>query len=208
MKQISLIINAVLVVAIGVLFFLNFSLKNELKTIQDEIKTVKKQEVKAQNKSSIAFINVDSLLLNYRLSEDLNYDIKLNQESAQKELEQKLAQFEKEYTYFQEKLQRGGFLTQQRAEEEQQRLIEKQQKLQELEMNLSNNLMTKQQSMNQRLYDSITSFLREFNKDYEFEYILGASQGGGILYANQEKNFTDTILNTLNKRYIASQEKE
>jgi outer membrane protein len=208
MKQISYIVNAVLVVAIGILFFLIFSLKSELKDIKTEVKTVKKQEMLEQNQASIAFINIDSLLMNYRLSEDLNYDIKLNQESAQKELEQKMAQFEKDYVAFQEKYQRGGFLTQQRAEEEQQKLVEKQQRLQELEASLSNNLMMKQQQMNQQLYDSISNFLKEFNKDLGFEYILGASQGGGILYANQKRNFTDTVLTTLNNRYLAGKDKE
>lgn len=206
MKQISLIINAVLVVAIGVLFFLNFSLKNDLKTIKSEVKSAKKQETLEQNKAGIAFINIDSLLLNYRLSEDLNYDIKLNQESAQKELDTKMKQFEKDYVAFQEKLQRGGFLTQQRAEQEQQKLLEKQQQLQQLEASLSNNLMVKQQTMNQQLYDSITNFLKEFNKDLGYEYILGASQGGGILYANQKRNYTDTVLNALNNRYLAGKE--
>ena len=206
MKQISLIINAVLVVAIGVLFFLNFSMRSELKSIKSDVDEVKKQETIEQNKASIAYINIDSLLLNYRLSEDLNYTIKLNQEKAQKELENQLSQFEREYTGFQEKIQRGGFLTQQRAEEEQQRLVEKQQNLQQLEMSLSNELMAQQQNMNLQLYDSLTQFLSEFNENFGFEYILGASQGGGILYANQKRNFTDTILTTLNKRYLKDKE--
>jgi outer membrane protein len=206
MKQISLIINAVLVVAIGILFFLNFSLRSELKGIKVDVQEVQKQETISGNKASIAYINIDSLLLNYRLSEDLNYSIKLNQEKAQKELENQLGQFEREYTAFQEKIQRGGFLTQQRAEEEQQRLVEKQQRLQQLEMNLSNDLMAQQQNMNLQLYDSLTQFLNEFNEDFGFEYILGASQGGGILYANQNKNLTDTILTTLNDRYLKDKE--
>lgn len=206
MKQISLIINGILVIAVGVLFFLNFSLKSQLKNFDTELKSVQKKETIAENKSSIAFVNIDSLILNYRLSEDLNYNIKINQERAQKELEQKLSQFEQEYVAFQEKIQRGGFLTQQRAEEEQQRLLMKQQDLQQLELNLSNTLMAQQQEMNQQLYDSITLYLKEFNVNYGFEYILGSSQGGGILYANQGRNLTDTVLNVLNKRYLKDKE--
>ncbi|MCK4662930.1 MAG: OmpH family outer membrane protein [Bacteroidales bacterium] len=207
MKNISLIINAVLFVALGILYYLHFT--SDTGTIKNEEPQhifINENDT-IPHSSRMAFVNLDSLLLNYRLSEDLNDNFLKRQERLKVEFATKAGNFEKEAQMFQEKLNRGGFLTQQRAEEEQQRLLMEQQKLQNLEYELSNKLVEEQQKMNLQLYDSITNLVKEYNNNYGYEYILGVTQAGGLLYANQKYNITDTIVNLLNERYLNQEEK-
>ncbi|MCK5170748.1 MAG: OmpH family outer membrane protein, partial [Bacteroidales bacterium] len=75
MKQLSLIINGVLVIAVAALFFLNFSTKGELKELKEGMTNTKAVNTSGSSNANIAYINIDSLLFNYRLSEDLNDDI-------------------------------------------------------------------------------------------------------------------------------------
>lgn len=200
---ISYIINGVLAVAIIILFVLHFSGNNTAKeenTIENKPAIVDTTGAKS---TDIAYVDIDSLLLNYRLSEDLNDAFLQKQENLKSEFSYKARKLEEDVVKFQKKVSRGGFLTQQRAEDEQNKLIVKQQELQALEMQLSNKLMLEQQQMTLELYDSIVSYVKDYNKYKNYTYILGNSQGGGILYAHQGLNITADILNGLNTRYLA-----
>ena len=154
----------------------------------------------------IAYVDIDSLLLHYRLSEDLNDAFLIKQQNLKAEVENNTTKFQQDYEAFVKKVQRGGFLTQQRAAEEEQRLAERQQELQNLQYDLSNRLMQEQQKMTLELYDSIVSFVREYNRKLNYTYILGNSEGGGLLYANGNLNITADILKGLNERYLKGKE--
>lgn len=203
---ISYIINGVLAVAVIILFVLHFSGNNntnEENAIENKPVILEMTEAKS---TDIAFVDIDSLLLHYRLSEDLNDAFLQKQENLKSEFSYKARKLEEDVVEFQKKVSRGGFLTQQRAEDEQNKLVIRQQELQALEMQLSNQLMLEQQQMTLELYDSIVSYVNEYNKHKNYTYILGNSQGGGLLYANQGLNITAHILEGLNTRYLAGKE--
>ena len=64
-------------------------------------------------------------------------------------------------------------------------------------------MMTQQQLvMNQRLSDSLTNFLRRFNKIYRFDYIMGYKTEGEILVANDSLDISRTIIDAINKEYM------
>ena len=62
---------------------------------------------------------MDSVLFSYELAKKLTANLQVNQESFKKEYSAKTIKFEKEVAAFQEKVQRGGFLTEERAKLEQ-----------------------------------------------------------------------------------------
>ena len=205
-NTVSYIINGILAVAIVILYVMHF-------TGDDSQPEMKASETEARVQSStgdlnnnIVFVDIDSLLLHYRLSEDLNDAFRLKQQNLGSELEYKSGKFQEDYEAFVKKVQRGGFLTQQRAAEEEQKLAKRQEELQALQYNLQNKLMVEQQEMTLQLYDSIVSYVEEYNKKYNYTYILGNSQGGGLLYANKSLNITGYILEGLNARYLKDKE--
>lgn len=202
MKNISLVLNVVLLIAVIVLFVLHFkgqpagsSEEAVSETISDVLDTA------AAKQSKIAYVNMDVVLDNYKLYNDLEKELMESQRQMEAQLDSKSKTFQENYAAFMEKAQRGGFLTQQSAEYAEQQLMEEQQQLQQLEMNLTQQIAEEQQAMNERLYDSLEIFVEEFNKDFNYDFILSNSFGGILLYGNKTYNLTDTVLNGLNSRY-------
>lgn len=206
MKQLSIILNAVLLISVALLYFMFFSSKKQNKTTNQNVKTAVFDSSSA-SKLSIVYLNTDSLLIQYILAKDLNDQLVKKQKISKANLETKAASFEKEAAAFQEKVQRNGFLTQQSAEAQQQELMQKQQNLQQLEYDLTQQLGKEQQELNRQLYDSIVNFLKIYNQKYNYQFILGHTPGGGLLYANENLDITDTIIKSLNARYTASKKK-
>ncbi len=194
----SIATNVILIIAIAVLFYLHYSSTTDSSIIKENA-AVKK--VEGTNSMQIAYVNIDSLLLNYKLSEELNDEFSKKQEKIKADLQQKADKFQKEANDFQDKVKRGGFLTQQRAEEEQQKLVEKQQKLQILQNDLSNKLLNEQQQMNLQLYNNITEFITEYNKTHKYKFILSNTTGGTLLYGDPNCNITNEVLLGLNLKY-------
>lgn len=199
MKHLSLILNVVLFIGLGLLYFLHF---NGASTNTGESTT---GETQAIGELKVAYVNIDSILMKYNLATELNNALIKKQSGMKSRLEKEASAFEKDAQVFQDKVQRGIFLTQQRAEEAQQQLVMRQQELQQLEYDYTNQLAAEQQKMNARLFDSINNFIKAYNTPEKYQIILGHSLGGNMLYGSEQINITPEVLKGLNEHY---QEKE
>jgi len=196
MKNISLVINAVLFGAIIILFILQF---NQKKCCKNENSTsIIKSNDTTNVKTDIAYINVDSLLKKYKFYDELESKLLEKQKSMESDLNRKSSAFEKEAAEFQKKVQNNSFISQESAQRQEQELMEKQQNLYKLREDLSNELMKESQNLEKQLLDTVTNFLKDFNKDSKFRYILNSAS---FLYGNDGLNITDTIAAMLNNRY-------
>jgi len=200
MKNLSLILNFVLLVAVIVLYILHFSEKTEPAKKQAVAKTITDNNMQ-EMAASIVFINTDSLLMKYDFANELQEKLLSRKISFENDFQKKMSNFEKDYIDFQKKTQRRGFLS--AASEENQRIaLQKQNdELQSLQEELSNKFIKEQNDMNLQLLDTISNYLEEFNKDFNYQYILNHVLGGNILYANKSLDITDTVINVLNERY-------
>ena len=152
----------------------------------------------------IAYVNIDSLLINYNLAKDLNESMLTRQENARADINEKGRQLEKEVADFKRKVKNNAFLSQDRFEQEQQRLMKKQQELQAYAQRLENELLQEQQKMLIQVNDSITNFIKEYNKDGKYEAILNNSS---TLYIKPSYDITMEIVSLLNRRYTKSTSK-
>jgi outer membrane protein len=199
MKNLSLIINAVLAVAIVVLFVLVLSNKSNSATKQS---TTGKDQV-ISGKLPIAYVNIDSLLLHYQFAKDANESLIKKQEDSRATINSKAVQLKGEMDEFQRKLNNNAFLSRDRAEQEQARLQKKQQDLQELDGNLSKQLVQIQQKMSEQLRDTINAFMKEFNKEHKYQLIISNTSSDNVLYAEKGYDITLEVTKALNERYVA-----
>lgn len=197
MKNLSLILNAILIVAVGVLFVMQFTCKNSCSG-GDSKKNAKKDSLLANVNDDIAYINVDSLLGNYNFYEELEARLLEKQKSMESDLNKKMAAFEKEANEFQKKVQNNSFLSQESAQRQQEELMQKQQNLYKLRDDLTLELQKEGQNLELQLLDTVTNFLKEFNKDRKYRYIMNSAS---FLYGNEGLDITDTIASLLNGRY-------
>ncbi len=201
MKQINLISNLILAIALIVLYvlFLNKDGKTSSSNVVNQ-----NDSGRVETKLPIAYINLDSLLLDYNYSKDLNEQLLRKRENSQASYNQKARQFEQEAAEFQRKYENNAFLSQQRLQSEQQRLLQKQQELQQLDESLSQQLAVEMQKMNEQLRDTIYSFLKVYNQDRNYHLIFSNTMSDNIMISNDMYNITKEVVQALNARYIGS----
>ncbi len=151
----------------------------------------------------IAFVEIDSLLTKYNFCKDLNELMLQKEENIRTTLNEKAKKLENEMREFERKVQNNGFTSQERAQQEQQRILKQQQDLQELQQKLSDELAAENQKNNLELRDSISSFIKQYNKDKNFDLIISNSGLDNLLYAKKVLNITDEVVSGLNSRYTS-----
>jgi outer membrane protein len=203
MKNINTIINIVLAIALIVLYILHFTGNKDDRSAR---KVSGSDSTAVGEQMPIAYINVDSLLLNYNYSKDLNEVLIRKRENAQATLTEKARKLESEMQEFQRKRDNNAFLSEQSFKNQQQSLLKKQQDLQSLEENLTNQLGKEQQEMNERLRDAIYKFLREYNKDKKYQMIISNTMNDNILLADPVYNVTNDVVEQLNSKYVKTED--
>jgi outer membrane protein len=152
------------------------------------------------NGLKIAFVEVDSLLANYQFCIDLSEEMVKKEENVRATLNDKTKKLEQEQQDFQYKYENNAF-TRARAEEEYNRLMKKAQELEELKVKLAEELAIENQQNNMQLHDSIGNFIKIYNADKQFDFIISNSGFDNLLYGNPAYNITGEILEGLNNRY-------
>jgi outer membrane protein len=191
MKNINLMFNVVLTIAVVVLFALYFTKEKTdispaaaMASIPDGMR--------------IAYFNSDSIRENYALFADEKVKMEGEMKQAQTRLVNEQKKFEAEVAEFQ---QRAEFLTLTERESREKKLSQKQQELMMLEQNLSDQLVSKEAEVNKRIFSNVEKFLDAYSKKNKFNYILSYTQGGQIWYADKKFEITKDMLKELNEEY-------
>ena len=195
MKGSSFIVSVVALVAVAVLYVLYFTGNSKP---AEPVRTVEYAGSQGESSLRIAYIKADSVIMNYELAQDLHDDFTKKQEAYNTEFLTKRQSFEREATAFQEKLQRGGFLSEQRAVQERDRLVGKEQEIMKLDQDLSGRLAELQSTNNRQILDSLLNYLQEFNKNRKYDYIIN---GADVLVGNEAHNITREVIAAMNERY-------
>ena len=187
----STIVNIVLALAVAGLYIIYFTGKKDKSTQADMVKGTDKP-------LTIAYVKMDSMLFTYELAKKLNGEFATKREDFKKEYTDKRIKFDRDYASFQEKIQRGGFLTEDRARQEQERLGAVQQELQKMDYDFTQKLSEIQGQINQQIVDSISSFLKNYNQAKKYDVILNSAS---MLEGSPQYNITKEVTQGLNDRY-------
>jgi outer membrane protein len=136
----------------------------------------------------------------YKLSEVLHDDFTKKQEAYAGEYANKRRSFEKDAVSFQEKLQRGGFLSEESAVRERNRLAGIEQEIVRMDQELSGKLGEIQAANSQQVLDSLLKTIKRFNADKKYDYILNAAS---VLDGSEGANVTADVLRMMNNEYTA-----
>jgi outer membrane protein len=196
MKKLSVILYAVLFLAIAGLYFLHFSGRNGNK------KTNLSSNVTGAPGQGIAYVNIDTVIFKFDMFSDRRNDLMSKQKSAEAELNSKGSQYEKGVRDYQDKVNKG-LITRATAAQIEQALTQQQQELVTLRDKLQSNLMEEEQVMNRQIIEYITKFLEENRSEYNYQYILGKSFGSVVLYSDNALDITQKVLDSINKKYQA-----
>lgn len=199
MKNLSLVLNAVLLVAVGVLFFLHFSTNGGVEETEDNA------EKAGTSEYAIAYINADSVLKNYDFFKDMQEKLKERGEKLEQEYQNRAQGLQKEVNDYQRNVNN---LTIGQAKAVEENLMKKQQNLRLYQESLAQELMKEESKINQELYEKVTSFIKDYSDDKGFELVVKYNQGSDILYANEGMDITQAVISGLNTRYKENKEGE
>lgn len=195
MKNYSVVLNIVLLIAVAVLYVLHFTGNKNVPAGQTEV------SANDGAGTNIVYINTDTLLSNYLLSVELNEAFLKKQEERRTELNMKAKQLDQQANEFQRKLENNGFISRERAEAARQELLDKNQKLQMLQQEMTEKSMKEQSDLNRRLFEAITACLKEYNKEKGYNIVLSTVMAGNVLYAQDGFDITQDVVARLNEQY-------
>lgn len=213
MKNLSLILNGVLAVAVGILFYQVNSLKhavNPSDATEESTDVAIKPTITASSTNlgdaKIAYINTDSLNENYDYIADFTKVLRGKKATLEAQMESMTMKFQKEYQEFQQSAQ-AGIAPQAELQKAQQSLERQQQELANKELQMQN-LGLELEEKNMELNKNVKDFLKRFNAG-KFDYILSYSDMmPTILLTNEKLDITKEVLQGLNDEYKAKKGKK
>ena len=186
--------NAVLFIAVVVLYFLHFSSNSKTEEAKEESDAA----VFDSSKLKIAYVNSDSLISNFDFFKEKSKELEEERKKSESDLESRARGIEKQVSDFQRT--RGNMtINQARAIEED--LYKKQQNLLQYRENLAQNLMKRESEINNELYDKISSYLKTYGSQHQMEIVLSYTRNSGVLYANDSLDITQVVITGLNESY-------
>ena len=141
-------------------------------------------EQPAATQTKIAYVEVDSIMSQYKFCKDYSLILQKKGQNIQNTLAQKQQQLEAAAANFQQKVQQNAY-TREQAQANQR---------------LSGEFQQETESYNKALRDSIQHFLAVYNKDKKYTLILSKA-GDNILYADKAHDITNEVVAGLNKAY-------
>ncbi|MCW3125998.1 MAG: hypothetical protein JWO03_1656 [Bacteroidetes bacterium] len=200
MKNLSLIINAVLAIAIGVLFVLYFKDHKSVKTTSSTSTT----STTAVPDAGIAYVDLDTIATYYTFYKDKKAELDKSKTGIEASLKAKVDAFQKDAYNFQ---QNAANMTQSQGEMEQARLQQRQQQIMQERDDMTSHL---EETSNQLLSDinaKMDTVIQEYTKDKHFSYVLTyTAKGGNILYRDKALDISKPVIDALNAKQKAAAE--
>ena len=215
MKNISLALNAVLLLAVGFLYYKQFSggktADAESDTLNDSIASpivpLSASAMAALPKGvPFAFINADTIFTHYEFAKKAKASGEGRVANYQKTYQAKVEAFQKEYSEYMEKAGAGGYTKEQGLSIEA-GLQKKKEEIMAMEQN-QEKVMNELDNSNIEVQKKIYDYLTKFNKEHGYYCALAYTlTGGGVLGINDSLDVTSQVLVGLNAEYNATKKK-
>lgn len=195
MKNLSFVLNIVLLVAVGVLYYLHFAPKGNSNASVAGVPN-------SGEGLTIAYINADSVLKYYEFLKDNKLVMEEKTKKMDADFRNRAQSLQGEITAYQRN-QSTLTIGQARALEED--LAKKQQNLQLYQQSLSQELMNDEAKLNKELYDRITSFLKTYSKEKGIQVVFKYDPSSDVLFGGEALDITTVVLTGLNDQYKTEQ---
>lgn len=183
MKNISLVLNAILIVAVAFLYYKIYSNKTDCCVMPA-----------SGGNGAIVFVNSDSLLDNYPYFTQLKNSMEKKQDSIENILKTRGGALEKEIKAYQEK---AGSMNEQMRGLIEENLGKKQQEFMQYRQSMTDEMSKEENTMNDSLHANLISALKKYNQNRKYDFILGYQKGSGILLASDSLDITKEIIKEL-----------
>ncbi len=208
-NKVLYIINAILGIAVIVLFVLFFTeKKNESPLLsQDGNDSTKIEIVKPKianntllKDAKVVYVNADSLMKYAEFYKAMKKEAEAKKTKLESKYQAQGQAFQAEVQAFQQKAQT---MSQEEGMQAQQALEMKQRQLQEASYQEQAKLEKEMINMNLNLDKKVNKFLKQYALSKGYRFILTYSPNSDLLYANDSLDVTSEVANGLNEMYLS-----
>lgn len=213
MKNLSLILNGVLAIAIAILFFQVNTLKKSINPSETQNSDSSEETVTPAIVSStklsdakIVYINTDSINEKYNYISDFTKVLRSKKATLEAQMESMTMKFQQDYQSYQQSAQ-AGIATQSDLARQEESLKKQQNELANKEIQMQN-LGIEMEEKNEELNKNVKNYLNKINNG-RFDYILSYSDLlPTILLTNPKLDITSEVLKGLNDEYATKKAKK
>jgi outer membrane protein len=195
MKNLSLILSTVLLVAVGVvLYYLHFSSGGSSTSASGSM---------AAGDLVIAYVKSDTLVSKYDFVKDQQVILEAKEKRMNSDFRNRAQSLQNDITAYQRNRNTFTIGQDQALQED---LAKKQQNLQLYEQSLGQELMNDQSKLQKELYDRITLFLKNYANEKGLQVVLKYDPSSDVLYGVDVLDITNEVVKGLNEEYKAEKE--
>ena len=194
MKNLSLILNGLLIVAVGTLFFLR---SKDAKTAGQSSVII--PPASAASGMKIAWINADTLDAKYEWLKSQREALEKRLTNASASMESKMRTHAQKAQAFQQKAEAQN-TPRVELEKEYEQIMKEEQRLGEEGQRLEKSIAADRQKAIEDMYTKLEEKLKTLRDQIGYDYILSYSRGGQILMANDSLDITRQVLELLNAK--------
>lgn len=194
MKNASIALNAFLLVAVAVLFFLHFSGKKN-----NVVASKSSSTTTSGNKSEckIAYFEMDSITNSFAMVKDVKSELAREEDQINRQLSQLQKVYSDKLTYYQKQAQTMSQVESERANRE---MLQLQETIRGKQQEMAQKYQDLEMRKKQEIKAKIEEYLKEYNGDKGYSYIL-AYEPGIIFYRDTIYDITGDLLKGLNSKY-------
>jgi outer membrane protein len=196
MKQFSLILNIVLLLAVGFLYYLHFKGWHNERKFTAVDASGKVQSCPASTIPVIAYVDQDSLSADVGFIKTKEDELKDKQKSIQVAYDNAMMDLQNKGKEF---LKKGSAITQQEYDAFQQEMGQNQQQIEGDKQKKMQDLAEENAKFLEVTQDKLKDFLADYNKSKKYTYILATGTGLDYLfYKDSTLNITQDVIKGLN----------
>ena len=190
-----LVLNIVLLVAVGILFFLFFTRKGDTGSVTP-LRTGPDTAAQWQH-TPVAYFDMDSIEANFILWKQAQADVVKREAGINDTINQMKMGFQ---SYYQKLQAQSASLTPRQKDSLSNELAQMDAEIKNRTAELNQNYQTYFMSRQSEIVTKIKNYCKEFNKDRRFSYII-AREPGLFYYTDTTYNVTSELLKGLNSFY-------
>lgn len=147
---------------------------------------------------NIVFVDNSKLLNEYQEKKDIESKLKSKIDAYEKKRDSISRDFQIEAQKFDAESKK---LSQSVAQQKYNELLQKSQILQQHLQQEEQKIQIESQKEMDSLVNKVKQFLKNYGEEKGYTYILGANDGGSVLYGKNKKDITEDVLKAINENY-------
>ena len=197
MKNGLIILNVILLMAVGFLFYMHFDSANNGAKLQNKTEQKDPIDSLSQGSCRIAYFEMDSVAANFEKAKEMQGELEKKEEKMNSEMNRLQNQYQQKYINFQ---QHGATMTSSQLDAARNELGQLDQTIKDTKASMDQDYKTYYVQTQQEILSMIRKFCLEYNKDKKYAIII-SNEPGLVFYKDSTMDITKDLLYGLNKMY-------